>query len=167
MTYPLPPGKIEPLEDVCPVCAAPRVRIIQFRSKPIERCLNPECETNHEPAIDLGQCPVCRERGLHADDGEIGHIIGQRNPKTLKRFARCTNFEQCQVSYPLPGRGEIEPTGEYCASCGAPEVVVRTARGPWRICINMGCPSKEEKPKSKRSSKTPTKTAKKTTKKRT
>jgi DNA topoisomerase-1 len=154
VTYPLPQGKIEPLEDVCGLCQAPRVRIIQFRTKPLERCLNPECESNFEPTIDLGECPVCRRDGLIADDGDVGHIIGQRNPKTLKRFARCTNFGQCQKSYALPGRGDIEPTGEYCKTCGAPEVVVKTARGPWRICIDMDCPDKEQKDKAKAPRKT-------------
>ncbi|MCL2024378.1 MAG: DNA topoisomerase I [Coriobacteriia bacterium] len=144
VTYPLPQGKIEPLEEPCETCGAPRVRIIQFRSKPIERCLDPECETNFEPTIDIGACPVCRANGWTDDSGEVGHIIGQRNPKTLKRFARCTNFDQCETSYALPGRGDIEPTGEYCKTCGSPEVVVRTARGPWRICINLDCPDKAE-----------------------
>ena len=49
------------------------------------------------------------------------------------------------VSYPLPARGKLEATGEVCEHCGAPIVVVETARGPWRICVNMDCPSKEEK----------------------
>jgi len=149
-TYPLPAGKIEPLEDVCEVCGTARIRVIQFRSKPIERCLDPDCETNFEPSIDLGECPVCREKGYKADDGEIGHIIGQRNPKTLKRFARCTAYDQCNVSYALPARGDLEPTGEFCKTCGAPEVIVKTARGPWRICIDMDCPDKAEAKKTKK-----------------
>ena len=33
-----------------------------------------------------------------------------------------------------------------CEHCGAPVVVVQTARGPWRICVNMDCPGKEKKP---------------------
>ena len=148
-TYPLPAGKVEPLDEVCPVCGAPRIRVIQFRTKPVERCLDPECETNFEPTVDLGECPICREHGLVDDEGLTGHIIGQRNPRTLKRFARCTAFDQCEVSYPLPGRGEIEPTGDYCERCGAPEVIVKTARGPWRICINMDCPAKAEAAKAK------------------
>jgi len=173
VTYPLPQGKIEALEDICESCKAPRTRIIQFRSKPIDRCLNPECETNFEPTIDLGECPVCRDKGLKADDGETGRIIGQRNPKTLKRFARCTNFDECEVSYALPGRGDIEPTGEYCKTCGDPEVIVKTARGPWRICINMDCLDKKEKALAKEKgakSKAPAKktsTTKKTAAKKT
>jgi len=150
ITYPLPQGKIEALEDVCEICKTPRIRIIQFRSKPLDRCLDPECETNYEPTIDLGECPICRDKGLKDDSGKTGHIIGQRNPKTLKRFARCTNFEQCETSYALPGRGDIEATNEYCKTCGAPEVIVQTARGPWRICINMDCPDKTEEAKEKK-----------------
>ena len=138
VSYPLPPGKIEPLEEPCPVCGAPRVRIIQFRRKPVERCLNPECQTNYEPPIDLGACPTC------AAAGKKGRIIGQRNQRTLKRYARCTNYDECQTSYPLPQSGEITATGEYCPTCGSPEIVVATRRGPWRICINMDCPSKQK-----------------------
>ena len=36
-----------------------------------------------------------------------------------------------------------------CPECGAPIVVVETARGPWRICVNMECPSKEKKTTSR------------------
>jgi len=138
VSYPLPEGKIEPLEGACPACGAPRVRIIQFRRKPVERCLNPACSTNYEAPIDLGACPTC------AAAGKVGRIIGQRNPRSLKRYARCTNYEECQTSYPLPQNGEIKATGEYCEACGSPEIVVTTRRGPWRICINMDCPAKKE-----------------------
>ena len=138
VSYPLPQGKIEPLEGACEKCGAPRVRIIQFRRKPVERCLNPECPTNYEAPIDLGACPVC------AKADKAGRVIGQRNPRSLKRFARCTNYEDCETSYPLPQNGAIKATGEYCGACGSPEIVVTTRRGPWRICINMDCPAKLE-----------------------
>lgn len=137
VTYPLPQGKIEAVAEPCPACGTPQVRVIQFRSKPLVRCLDPNCETNAEPTVDVGTCPTCA-----ADDRPGGRLIAQRSPKTLKRFARCTNYDQCQTSYPLPGRGDIEPTGESCASCGAPVIVVHTGRGPWRICIDPNCPSK-------------------------
>ena len=72
-------------------------------------------------------------------------LIAQRNPRTLKRFIRCENYEECGTSYPLPQRGELHATGETCPDCGAPMVEVTTARGPWKICVNMDCPSKEKK----------------------
>ena len=67
------------------------------------------------------------------------------------------------MSYPLPARGKLEATGETCPECGAPIVVVNTARGPWRICVNMDCPTKEKKPARGRKATTKASTAKKTT----
>ena len=38
-------------------------------------------------------------------------------------------------------------------------MVVQTARGPWRICVNMDCPGKEKKPARGRGAKKTTKKA--------
>jgi DNA topoisomerase-1 len=138
VTYPLPQGKIEAVEEACPVCGTPQVKVIQFRQKPRVICLDPGCETNKEPEVVVGTCAAC------AAEGREGQLKVQRSPKTLKRFVRCTNYETCKTSYPLPQNGEIESTGETCAACGAPKVVVKTARGPWKICIDPGCPAKEQ-----------------------
>lgn len=143
VTYPLPQGKIEAVPTPCPECGTPQVRVIQFRSKPFERCLDPNCTTNAEPTVDIGACPTCA-----ADSRPGGRLIAQRSPRTLKRFARCVNYEQCDTSYPLPGRGEIVATDETCEPCGSPVVVITTARGPWRICVDPNCTSKTE-PKKK------------------
>ncbi len=167
VTYPLPQGKIETVPEPCATCGTPQVKIIQFRQQPKVRCLDPACPTNFEATVDLGACPTC------AAEGRDGHIIGQRSSRTLKRFARCTGYETCNTSYPLPQNGEMQATGEFC-SCGAPMIVVHTRRGPWRICIDPACPLKAEKAaaaekadaaKSKRATKAKPKTARaKTTK---
>ncbi|MDZ4168933.1 MAG: DNA topoisomerase I [Coriobacteriia bacterium] len=138
VTFPLPQGKIEAVPELCEVCSSPQIKVIQFRSKPFVRCLDPNCSTNFEPTVDIGACQTCEQDG-RAD----GRIIAQRSPKTLKRFARCKNHEECKTSYPLPGRGEIQATGERCEACSAPVVVVQTARGPWRICVDPECPAKD------------------------
>lgn len=137
-TYPLPDGKVNALEEPCESCGAPRVRIAQFRSKPVERCLNPDCETNQEPEIDLGPCPVCTAEGRESK------IVGRRSARTLKRFARCVNYDVCGVSFPLPGSGAIRGLDEKCDSCGFNFIEVTTRRGPWKICPNVNCPSKQE-----------------------
>ena len=31
-----------------------------------------------------------------------------------------------------------------CEHCGAPMVIVKTARGPWKLCPNFSCPGKEK-----------------------
>ena len=138
VTYPLPQGRYEALEEPCPTCGGPQIKVTPFRQKAYNHCLDPECATNKMEEIVVGECAVCKEAGRE------GKLIAQKNPRTLKRFIRCENFEQCDVSYPLPQRGDITATGEVCDECGAPEVIVSTARGPWRICVNMNCPKREK-----------------------
>ena len=142
VTYPLPQGKISALEGeaaVCPECGAPRVRVQPFRSRAYETCVNPACPTNREPDVDVGPCPACEEAGRE------GRLVAHKSEKSGKRFIRCTNYDECGTSYPLPARGKLEATGETCADCGAPLVVVTTQRGPWRLCPNMECPGREKR----------------------
>ncbi|MBM6675906.1 DNA topoisomerase I [Olsenella uli] len=142
VTYPLPQGKISALEGeaaVCPECGAPRVKVQPFRSRAYETCVNPACPTNREPDVDVGACPAC------AEAGRSGRLIAHKSEKSGKRFIRCTNYDDCGTSYPLPARGKLEATGETCPDCGAPLVVVTTARGPWKLCPNMECPGREKK----------------------
>ncbi len=141
VTYPLPQGKIESVDEACPECGTPQVKVIAFRTKPRVICLDPKCPTNYEPEIVIGTCSKC------AEEGRKGDLKVMRSPRTLKRFVRCTNYDVCGVSYPLPQRGEIEPTGEVCEPCGSPIVVVQTGRGPWRICVDTNCSTKTESAK--------------------
>ena len=148
VTYPVPTGvKVEPIEGeagVCPSCGAPRIKCKPFRSKAYEMCVNPACATNAEPDLKVGECKACAEAGRQGD------LIAHKSERTGKRFIRCTNYDECGTSYPLPQRGKLEATGETCPDCGAPMVVVSTARGPWRICVNMDCPGKEKRATSTR-----------------
>lgn len=139
VTYPVPTGRISPLEGVCPQCGAPRVKVQPFRQRAYEICVNPKCPTNFEPDLKVGECKVCAEAGKHGD------LIAHKSERTGKRFIRCQNYEECGTSYPLPARGELRALGETCPDCGAPMVEVNTQRGPWRICVNMDCPGKEKK----------------------
>lgn len=157
VTYPVPSGvKVSPLEGeaaVCPECGAPRIKCQPFRQKAYEICVNPKCPTNYEPDLVVGECPVCHDAGRHGD------LVAHKSEKSGKRFIRCTNYDDCGVSYPLPARGKLQATGEVCEHCGAPIVVVETARGPWRICVNMDCPGKEKKPSRGRSGRSGTSAA--------
>lgn len=141
VTFPVPQGKLEPIEGeggVCPECGAPRVKIRPFRSKAYETCVNPACPTNEEPDVVVGECSAC------AQAGRTGQLIAHKSEKSGKRFIRCSNYDTCGTSYPLPARGKLSATGETCPECGAPLVEVVTARGPWKFCVNMDCPSKEK-----------------------
>ena len=147
VTYPLPQGRIEALEGeaaVCPDCGAPRIKVQPFRQKAYETCINPACPTNREPDVEVGVCHAC------AEAGRVGRLIAHKSERTGKRFIRCTNYDDCGTSYPLPQRGKLEATGEECPDCGAPMVIVTTARGPWKLCPNMDCPGREKKAASGR-----------------
>ena len=144
VTYPLPKGKIEAQEQLCPTCGMPQVKVTAFRAKPRVMCIDPNCETNQEPDVVVGSCPGCAKLGV-----EGSKLVAQRNPRTLKRFIRCENYEQCETSYPLPQHGALTATEETCEACGAPMVVITTARGPWKLCPNFDCPSKEQQEEAK------------------
>ena len=143
VTYPLPSGvRYEALEGdaaVCPECGAPRIKCKPFRGKAYEICINPKCPTNYEPDLKVGECKVCAEAGRHGD------LIAHKSERSGKRFIRCTNYDECGVSYPLPARGKLTATDETCPECGAPMIIVETARGPWKKCVNMDCPTNERK----------------------
>ena len=164
VTYPVPQGRISPLEEPCPECGAPRVKVQPFRQRAYETCINAACPTNYEPDLKVGECKACAAAGKHGD------LIAHKSERTGKRFIRCENYDECETSYPLPARGELHALGETCPDCGAPMVEVVTARGPWRICVNMDCPGKEKKAKGKTASKgkasTKAKTATKTSRRR-
>ncbi len=141
VTYPVPNGRIEPIEGekgVCPECGAPRVKVHPFRSRMYEICVNPQCPTNYEPDVVVGTCKVCAEKGISAK------LVAHKSERSGKRFIRCENYDECGTSYPLPARGELHATGEVCPDCGAPMVEVVTQRGPWKFCVNMDCPAKEK-----------------------
>ena len=139
VTYPVPQGRISPLDTTCPECGAPRVKVQPFRQRAYETCVNPKCPTNFEPDLKVGECQACAAAGRH------GNLIAHKSERTGKRFIRCENYDECGTSYPLPARGELRALGETCPDCGAPMVEVATQRGPWRICVNMDCPGKEKK----------------------
>lgn len=102
----------------------PKAKVTAFRQKPRTFCIDPNCVSNQEKDVVVGICPECKKNGIEAE------LIAHKNPKTLKRFIRCENFDTCGVGYPLPQYGEIEATGKVCESCGAPKVIVNTQRGP-------------------------------------
>ncbi|MDR0347315.1 MAG: DNA topoisomerase I, partial [Coriobacteriales bacterium] len=160
VTFPVPTGKIDPVEELCSVCGKPQIKVTPFRSKPHIACVDPQCPTNAEPDLTVGTCPVCKEEGRHGD------LVAQKNPRTLKRFIRCTNYELCNTSYPLPQRGKLVATGKTCEACGAPKVIVTTNRGPWELCPNLSCPLRVEKEKEKAEGKAPRGKAKASTPKR-
>ena len=90
----------------------------------------------------LGACPICH-------DGQLTLIHSR---KSGKRFVGCNNYPKgCKASAPLPQRGSIRATRFPCKTCGWPVVLVFSTYGrrPWRLCVNLDCPSKKQRPEPK------------------
>jgi DNA topoisomerase-1 len=135
VTYPLPKNsKYQAVDEPCPECGTPQVKIIKFKQRPRNMCLSVDCPTKKGPEIHVGKCPV---------DGADLHV---RYSQVGSRYVRCDNFDPKEhaISYPLPQNGEIEATDEVCEPCGSPKVVVHTRRGPWKICLDPECETKSK-----------------------
>jgi DNA topoisomerase-1 len=88
----------------------------------------------------VGKCPSC-------GTGDLSIIYSR---KTRKRFIGCTNYFKglCKISFPLPQRGTVKPTGSRCKSCGWPQVLVwLRGKRPWNLCFNSDCSSKAKRRK--------------------
>lgn len=128
-SYPMPNGaRVETTEDKCSTCGLPMLRIVRRGVPPSSQCVDPKCESN-TVRTDLGACPVCR-------DGRIN----MRYSRAGKRFAGCSNWPDCNNSYPLKPRGKIESAQEPCPECGSPIISYGRTKG----CISMSCPSRKK-----------------------
>ncbi|WP_175059325.1 DNA topoisomerase I [Thermococcus sp. 2319x1] len=88
--------------------------------------------------IIVGKCPKCG-----------GDLVVKYNRKTGKRFVGCSNWPNCDVTYPLLQRGEIIPTGKTCPECGnVPIVKIKEHNREYEVCLDMKCHKNREKGKS-------------------
>jgi DNA topoisomerase-1 len=138
-TYPLPRGMlVQPENEPCEVCGAPKIRAISKGQAPVVVCIDPKC-TGAQKQRYIGKCPQC--------GGDMTTIQSRKG----KRFTGCTGYPECKTMFPLPQRGKIVPTGEACSECGSPVIKVwqQNNRVPWVLCVNMDCPKKNKKEKKK------------------
>lgn len=85
----------------------------------------------------VGICPRC------------GKALVIRQSRYGKRFIGCSGYPQCTVTYPLPQRGKILPTGSSCEVCGAPMVrMITKGKRPREFCVNMECPTNKRMERS-------------------
>lgn len=132
VTYGLPNrGHVEPAGKTCEACGVPMARVT-FGRRFEDRCINDACEVflaQHR----VGACPSC------------GKDLLIRTSRNRKRFVGCSGYPECEVTYPLPQRGRIEPLGVTCETCGSPRIKVLSGRRPWTTCIDMECPTNVRK----------------------
>ncbi len=147
VTYPLPQGKIEAVDG-----AVPGVRHAAGQGHPVPHASRASCASTRRARPTTSPRSASARARRAPRPASTGDLTVRRSPRTLKRFVRCTNYDECQTSYPLPQRGELTATGETCEACDAPMVVVTTQRGPWRVCIDPACPARPPRSKAKKRS---------------
>jgi len=77
----------------------------------------------------LGECPECG-----------GELLIKRARASGNAFVGCASFPACTVTYPLPFKKEIMPTGERCESCGKPTYDIGVKAGETaRLCVDPNC----------------------------
>jgi DNA topoisomerase I len=96
--------------------------------------------TGNSQQVILGTCPICSK----------GNLIIKRSNKTKKRFVGCSEYSstKCNATAPLPQKGTIKSTGKTCTECGWPLikcVYSSPTKHLWHFCVNMQCPSKDNR----------------------
>jgi len=161
-TLPLPStGKPLIMEETCDEHDLHHVKMLAGRQTFVHGCPLCKAEDAGEGPI-IGDCPECGEGSAATEssrdegsaerssadhssgqspreDGETAEEGGELAIKTLQsgsRLVGCTRYPDCEYSLPLPRRGEIEVTDEYCDEHDLPELVVHSGDEPWEL----GCP---------------------------
>lgn len=81
----------------------------------------------------LGDCDQC-------DDGTLRIIKNNGS-----RFVGCSNYPDCENTYPLPNNGDIKSTNEVCEECHTPKIWVNREKGKnYNMCIDPDCPTKDD-----------------------
>ncbi|MDS0477630.1 DNA topoisomerase I [Natrinema sp. 1APR25-10V2] len=127
-TLPLPStGKPLILETECEDHGLNEVKMLAGRQTFVHGCPLCKAEDAGEGPI-IGDCPECGE--------EHGGELAIKTLQSGSRLVGCTRYPDCEYSLPLPRRGEIEVTDEYCDEHDLPELVVHSGDEPWEL----GCP---------------------------
>lgn len=90
-------------------------------------------DTTRKKERQLGPCGEC-------EDGTL-RMIKTNNG----RFVGCSNYPDCENSFPLPHDGKIESLDEQCDTCGTPRIkVIRKGKRPYDMCIDPDCATKDD-----------------------
>lgn len=131
-TYSLPrSGSIKPGKGECPECGSPMVKV--YHGGDVEKlCVDVKCDHSQEQRY-RGECPEC------------GGKMSEQRSYRGKRFLGCSNYPECENTYPLPQKGNLVYAGKDCEECGAPlQKMKKKNKENWTFCPNPDCSSDEE-----------------------
>ena len=129
-TLPLPStGEPLVLEESCDEHELDHVKMLAGRDTFVHGC--PQCKADEADDTEdevIGLCPDC------GDEHEGNLAI--KKLRSGSRLVGCTRYPDCDYSLPLPRRGDIEITEDYCEDHDLPELIVHSGDDPWEL----GCP---------------------------
>ena len=81
----------------------------------------------------IGKCPSCKIGTLSIRFGKFGPFIS------------CDRYKEgCKTTFTIPSGAMVKGTEKICDKCGYPVIlVIKKAKRPQEICLNINCPSKE------------------------
>ena len=79
----------------------------------------------------LGKCNKC--------DGNLM----MRRSRIGKSFVGCSNWPNCNNTYPLPQYAKIIPLNKVCEKCGTPKVKVFSKGKVFEMCLDTNCETKK------------------------
>ncbi|MFB6071893.1 MAG: DNA topoisomerase I [Halobacterium sp.] len=132
-TLPLPStGEPIVLDEACDEHDLNEVKMLAGRNTFVHGC--PLCAAEAADESEdrvIGDCPEC--------GGEHGGDLAIKQLPSGSRLVGCTRYPDCEYSLPLPRRGDIEVTDDYCDEHDLPELLVFDGEDddePWEL----GCP---------------------------
>ncbi len=134
-TYNIPrSGTIRPTDEKCPECGSPLIKV--YHGGDTEKiCIDIKCDYTKEKRY-RGECPEC------------GNKMSERRSYKGKRFLGCTNYPECENTYPLPQRGNLISADRSCEECGSPiQKMTKKNKEPWEFCPNPDCDSNDKEDK--------------------
>lgn len=131
-TYSIPrSGKVKPASGECPECGSPKVNVYHYGDTE-ELCIDLNCKYSKDKRY-RGECPECK--------GDLREMRSYRG----KRFIGCSNYPDCENTYPVPQKGKIHHEGEKCTECDAPQLkIMRKSKSDWKFCPNPDCPENKK-----------------------
>ncbi len=101
----------------------------KIKSKELE--IGKELIKSNEESKKLGECIKCKGSLI---------IKTYKSKGKTKRFLSCSSYPECNEAYPLPQKGNIEPTTKKCDICSYPILKVNLPKKrSYEFCINASC----------------------------
>ncbi|MFP3215291.1 MAG: DNA topoisomerase I [Candidatus Micrarchaeota archaeon] len=119
--------------------------VIEEGKKIIERIISKFKSKEEEIGKSLKEGLEETSKGEVLGKCKCGGDLIIKHSKNGKSFVGCTNWPQCNVTYPLPQAAKVLPTGKICPYCHTPIVkIFRRGKKVFEMCLDPTCPTKKD-----------------------